>query len=117
MRTLLIAIACIAAAGCRSTADPPSTAPDPLPAIEVQADTELTRQEILRFIPVGTPIDEAQRIMEHNQFECTLEPGVRLYCDRQQSKSFWVAERWQVTLPCEDGKVAGIRVSYGLIGP
>ncbi|MDY6785130.1 MAG: hypothetical protein SW833_21735 [Cyanobacteriota bacterium] len=95
-------------------------------------------QEIQRFIPLGSLVTEAQKIMESNGFVCeyaenstfirgrhdpsapgrirqTIYEGVDyLYCDI--SKGFIVFRRWQATLVHEDSRVTLISVSTGLTG-
>ncbi|MDY6785129.1 MAG: hypothetical protein SW833_21730 [Cyanobacteriota bacterium] len=96
-------------------------------------------QEIQRFIPLGSSVAEAQKIMEDNSFKCDyVEDGtfsrVRynsnapggttrtiyrnvdfLYCD--VSKGFIVSRRWQAALVYEDSQVTFISVSTALTGP
>jgi hypothetical protein len=85
--------------------------------------------QIRGWIPVGTSLSDARRIMEHHHFTCSmmtnssfgdLKGADFLYCDRRDSDSRItpiVVRRWQVALVLSDGRVSDIRVSTGLIGP
>lgn len=96
---------------------------------------EPMKQEILRFVPVGTGVDAARHIMEENRFACDrksnadfmatdqatrtskfLQKKNYLYCDYTQPGFILSADRrWQVALIIEAGKISEIYVSYGLI--
>ena len=81
------------------------------------------------WIPVGTPVADAQRIMEQRHFTCSMRTNSSfgdlkaadfLYCDRRDSDSDItpiVVRRWQVALVLADGKVSAVRLTTGLIGP
>lgn len=71
MRTLLaLAIPCIVA-GCVSA--PLTLAPPPPPDREMKLwyfDHEAMEGEVLKFVPVGTPLEQARKIMTDNGFRC-----------------------------------------------
>jgi hypothetical protein len=85
--------------------------------------------QIQNWIPVGTSLADAQRIMEQHLFICStmtnssfgdLKAADFLYCDRRDSDSRVtpiVTRRWQVALVVADGKISAVRVATGLIGP
>ena len=108
--------------------------------IKFYDDSDLMEQEILRFIPIGSSIEQAKKIMEQNRFKCeymenstfsrvrydenapgrirqTVYPNVDfLYCDI--SKGFLIVERrWQSCIAYEDKKVTMVSVFTGLTGP
>ena len=81
-------------------------------------------EAVLGRVPVGTPIDDAQRFMEREGFTCsrsTNEPFLDrtgldyLYCDRSEGGVTF--RRWQVAVVHRDGKVTEVRASTGLVGP
>jgi hypothetical protein len=81
-------------------------------------------ETILSQIPVGTPVDDAQRFMEREGFKCSRSIGESfgdhkgldyIYCDR--SEGLVVQRRWQVALVHRNGKVIEVLASTGLVGP
>ena len=100
-------------------------------SFHLSADAAQSRQEILKFIPLGSKVQPVKAIMERQGFVCKAGKSERfarflpgkqsahsvadyLYCDREQG--FIVRERWQVFVVHQNGRVADVRVSYGLIG-
>jgi hypothetical protein len=85
--------------------------------------------KIRGWIPVGTSLADARRIMEHHHFTCSIMTNSSfgdlkatnfLYCDRRDSDSRItpiVVRRWQVVLVLSNGSVSDVRVSTGLTGP
>jgi hypothetical protein len=74
-RTPLVAgLLCAAMAGCQSVPMRTSSAPVPEHTIqlfeEVAADREAVRQVVLRHVPPGTPIAQAQAMLEERGFTC-----------------------------------------------
>ena len=81
-------------------------------------------EAVLGQVPVGTPIDDAQRFMEQEGFTCsrsTNKPFLDrtgldyIYCDR--SEGGLTFRRWQVAAVHRDGKVTEVLASTGLVGP
>ena len=80
---------------------------------------------VLGRVPVGTPVDDAQRFMESEGFACSRnvnqEDGVGLdylYCDRSDGGLFsWVSQRWQVSVFHRDGKVIEVKANTWWVGP
>ena len=79
---------------------------------------------ILGHVPIGTPIDDAQRFMEAEGFSCSRQMnstwgdrrGVDyLYCNREEGNSF-VMRRWQIAILHRDGKVTEVLANTGLNG-
>jgi hypothetical protein len=101
------------------------------------ADALTTKEKVLKAIPVGTPLPEAQRIMQARGFSCDLMeqrsfaednpeggrqlhhgPKDFLWCDSgQRWFKFPVTKRWQVTLAHAQGAITSIHVGVGLTGP
>lgn len=87
-----------------------------------------TKQEILKAVPLQTPISDARRMMEKAGFQCEMEENSDfmegkklhknidyLYCDKSQKRL--VSRRWQVAIVVRTNKVQDVYVSTGLIGP
>jgi hypothetical protein len=83
-------------------------------------------EAVLSQVPLGTPVDEAQRFMEREGFKCTRSTNAAwedrkgldyIYCDRSDSANWPVQRRWQVAIVYRDGKVIEILASTGLVGP
>lgn len=81
-------------------------------------------EAVLAKVPVGTPVDDAQRFMEREGFKCSCSTNEQfldrkgldyIYCDR--SVGGIVQRRWQVAVVHKDGKVVEVLASTGLIGP
>jgi hypothetical protein len=113
-RAFLASAALIAMTGCAGTR--PSTRGIEEPPRMVEA--------VLGHAPVGTPIDDAQRFMEREGFDCRRETNAEfldrkgldyIYCDR--SEGGVVRRRWQVALVHRDGQITEVIASTGLVGP
>lgn len=84
---------------------------------------ERMTEVVLKEIPLGTVIDQAQEFIEREGFECTfLNEDIRkgrtiLHCDRSDQVEWPVSRRWQVLLTCDSGKVVEVNVHSGLVGP
>ena len=89
------------------------------PAIHLTEDAEVTTQEILKHIPVGSSIENAERVMLQEGFECSHEldsKGTYLYCDIQKNEKAPVSRRWQIIIRYQESKVRSVSVTTGLIG-
>lgn len=82
-------------------------------------------EAVLSKVPVGTPVDDAQRFMEREGFKCSRSTNAEfldrkgldyIYCDRSEGSGF-VQRRWQVAVVHRDGKVVEVLASTGLVGP
>ncbi len=93
-------------------------------------DTLLMKNEILRFIPIGTSVEQAKKVLKKNGVKSkTLEDSkfsvgsimIRdidyLYCDKSKSGGWMITKRWQFALVYETEKITAVWVSFGLIGP
>ncbi len=86
-------------------------------------DSELTKQEALKHVPLGTDITTARKTMELLGFECTLsskkarvKTGTKplrrkdyLECEHDSLK-FWA--RWEVTMEYEHNKVTAVSAKF-----
>ncbi|MBX3721957.1 MAG: hypothetical protein KF713_08965 [Turneriella sp.] len=96
------------------------------------------RNEIRRFIKVGTPIAAAEKIMTENGFSCRLKKNDDflatdegstdskfiqrknfLYCERTEEGYVTMSpsRRWKAALLNENEKVANVLVSFETIQP
>ena len=93
-------------------------------------DTLLMKNEIIRLIPIGTPVEQARKIItKHGVKVQVLEDSdfsvgsvmMRdidfLYCDKSKSGGWMIEKRWQFALVYEADKITDVWVSFGLIGP
>jgi hypothetical protein len=81
-------------------------------------------EAVLGQIPVGTPIDDAQRFMEREGFACSRKTNAEFldrmgldYVDCDRSEGGIVRRRWQVAVVHRDGKVTEVIARTGLVGP
>jgi hypothetical protein len=82
------------------------------------SDPATFKNQVHHWVPLGTPVAEAQRIMEHHHFQCDpLAPhpenpsgDTTLSC-RKKSGVLSSLGDWQAELIIRDGKVVG----YGYI--
>jgi hypothetical protein len=116
MRVALTAVVLVAvvASGCAGTRSVTRGIEEPPRMVEA----------VLGQVPVGTPVEDAQRFMEQEGFACSREANAEfldrkgldyLYCDR--SEGGIVQRRWQVAVVHRDGKVTEVIASTGLVGP
>jgi hypothetical protein len=69
--------------------------------------------EILRVIPVGSPVADAKRIMEFNDFTCGRQTSDLLKCDQDNSSficDIGLCSNWYVEISLKDGVVASAKV-------
>jgi hypothetical protein len=102
-------------------------------------DPDRMEEEILNYIPIGTPVTDAKFLMEINGFQCqyiwndrysrnrklqgspmlkqTVSPKVDfLSCDIYKGW-FIVSRRWQVAIVHQKSRVTDVSVSTGLLSP
>jgi len=80
---------------------------------------EWTRR-LIDAVPIGVSGDSARAILERNGFRCQLasDAEASLWCDKQSGGRFaTVRRRWQASVALQDGHVAAVRATTGLIGP
>lgn len=116
MRVVLTAVALAAVAGCAGTQSFTRGIEEPPRMVDA----------VLGQIPVGTAVDDAQRFMEREGFDCSRETNAELrdgkmldyiYCDRSDSEGWIVSRRWQVKVVHRDDKVVEVIAHTGLVGP
>src|SRR5262245_40488979 len=114
MRAVVAAAMLAAAAGCTG------------PRSETRGIEEPARmvEAILMHVPIGTPVDDAQRFMEGEGLKCSRTTNGRfgdrdgldyVYCDR--SEGGLVQRRWRMAIGYRDGKVTEVLADTGLVGP
>lgn len=115
MRVALTAVVLVAITGCAGTRSVTRGIEEPPRMVEV----------VLAQVPIGTPVEDAQRFMEREGFACTRSTNAAfldrkgldcIHCDRSEG-SGWVQRRWQVAVVHRDGKVTEVIASTGLVGP
>lgn len=84
--------------------------------------------QIQVWVPLGTSVGDAQRVMEQHDFSCSvmtnssfgdLTNATFLYCDSREANSRLIPtvyQIWKVALVLSDGKVSDVRVNTGLKG-
>jgi hypothetical protein len=77
--------------------------------------------QVQRWVPVGTPVADAMRIMERHGFTCMVVDHGATYldCDYRSSGSMSnpVLVCGHASFPVTDGKVSAVQVSTYLKGP
>jgi hypothetical protein len=75
---------------------------------------------VLKYIPLGTSIEQAKRFMESHDFRCSSEnkdsPCYLIYT-ASKNAGFMMAEVILVTLDYEAGKITDVKVATYLDGP
>jgi len=75
---------------------------------------------VLKYVPLGTSIEEAQKVMASHGFECSPSDNAahpRLVCKASRNIGFMVAEVIRVILYHEEGKITNVEVATYLDGP
>ncbi len=101
------------------------------------ADAEMTKAEVLKHVPLGTPIEQAKSYMEGEGFHCvpiqnqrydddaplqgqsiTRGPADFLWCDSGELMTWEIviSKRWQVVFEDAGGRVSYVAVGVGLTG-
>jgi hypothetical protein len=93
-------------------------------------DEKEAEAQVEKWVPVGTPLVDAQRIMELHRFKCQLERKSKwrnsrdadlIFCSFDESSpgvNASLITRWQVALFLENDKVQSVDVVIiGLSGP
>ncbi len=92
-------------------------------------DNLAMKQAILAHAPIGTEVEHATKLMEHEGFKCSLfanhdftgDGGTRggldfVYCERKDSAGILEVRIWGVALVIADGKVTEVLVRNGIFG-
>jgi hypothetical protein len=101
--------------------------------MELHLDEREMAAEVLKYVQMGMPVDDAKRVMEAQGFKCCYDrdrwaemwydadPAQRgevyLVCSRFKPQpswwaSFFMSDEIKVFLSFKDGKVAAIRVQH-----
>lgn len=114
MRVALTIVLLVAVAGCTGSQSVTLGIEEPARMVEA----------VLSQIPVGTPVEDAERFMEREGFACVHATNADflgrkglnyIYCDRAEGGI--VQRRWQVAVVHNDGRVTEIITSTALFGP
>jgi hypothetical protein len=77
--------------------------------------------QVQRWVPAGTPVADAQRIMEQHGFSClpVTNRESSLDCDYRSTRSLWnpVLVCGHASFRLTDGKVSAVQVNTYLMGP
>jgi hypothetical protein len=77
--------------------------------------------QVQRWVPVGTPVADARRIMERHGFVCMVDDHGATYldCEYRSKGSIWnpVLVCGHASFPVMDGNVSHVHVSTYLKGP
>lgn len=107
----------LALAGCVTL---PSLCP-PRTSMKLHFENEAMRAEILKYLSVGMPIENAKRIMEDSGFKCQegwFSGPAYLHCSAVYgTHHLLIADEIRVRLYHEAGKLSGIRVDCHSVGP
>jgi hypothetical protein len=77
-------------------------------------------------VPVGTPVDDAQRFMEREGFTCSRESNADfrdrkgldyIYCRCDRPLDLFVSRGWMIAIVHRDGKVTEVLANTELTGP
>jgi hypothetical protein len=111
------AAALLLAAGCATADTPPLAENYPVAYLQIQ-----------QWVPLGTTVMDAQKIMRAHGFTCTVTRHAQwgsqsdvdyVYCDQIWSATnsgLIVRRRWQVALFLTDNKVSSMYLATGLLG-
>ena len=113
-----LCLAFIAIAGCCSLNPRDWRAP---PAV-LSGNDEQIRNRLIQLIPVGTPLNEAEQIVQENglssQHSVNPKSGVPcLDCGYTDKRDFWVTWSWTIRIECPDERVTDIRCERFGTGP
>lgn len=114
-----VALAMLACAcGCQTTSLSHNAPPS---GMRMLVDERAMKAEVLAKVPLGTSIENAQRLMEENGFECSRGTDETtgeefLYCDKSVSSSLFAGHRWQIKFWLDAVSVRNVTVSCGAVG-
>jgi hypothetical protein len=114
MRHASIGCLLLLTAGCISSQLQPSAHT----SMKLVYDNAGMKEETLRYLSLGMPIDNASRIMKDSGFDCdtyNLEPD-RIRCHAVYKAQLMTADEIWVELLQKDGKLIDIQVRCQMIG-
>jgi hypothetical protein len=126
----LVALVCIQLfQGCQ-LASPTSSSqlvghPDPLQEeirnqpVEGQTNglSTVSPAPVLKYVPLGSSIEEAKKVMESHGFDCSGSDEDALVCKASRNRGLMMAEVIRVILYHEAGKITNVKVGTYLDGP
>ena len=115
MRVVLMALMLAAFAGCINLQSVTRDINEKPRMIEV----------VSSIVPIDTPVDEAQRFMEREGFQCTRETNANFldregldYISCKRVDGFGLVTRqWRIAVVHRDGKVVEVLAERWLLGP
>jgi len=96
------------------------------PTLAPASSKDQMRSSVEALVPVGTAVAVAQEKMVREGFGCEVkrdasfdgrEKGDFLYCVRSDGAGASVQRRWQIAFALQNGRVAGVALNQGLVGP
>ena len=114
-RLVVAALSLLAAAGCLSSFQRSTHT-----SMKLYFNDDQMREEVLRYLSIGMPIENARRIMQDSGFDCdTFWSRSEYVCDIwYEPKLFsWVNDKICVKLHHSDGKLTDVVVECSTIGP
>jgi hypothetical protein len=103
----------------------------PTPPMGLSLDTQEMKAEVLRHVGIGTPVEQAKKVMESHGFECRYdndlrevfaadgpaEAGIYLICSKSKPQERWLdnlfmSDEIEVYFSFKDGKVSDVRVEH-----
>lgn len=110
---MFLAVLCVVT-GCRSSHNSASG------PVTLHEDDVSTKQEVLRHIPIGSSVDDAQALMEKSGCTCAKysdEDGRYLYCYHEKSVKLTYGRIWKIFFYYNnDGVITKVSVTTGLVG-
>jgi hypothetical protein len=113
MRIVLLVVMLVAFAGCMHLQSVTRNVDEAPRMIEV----------VSSIVPIGTPVDEAQRFMEREGFKCKREQNAGflerkgldyIYCER--TSGFGFTRDWRVAVVHRNGKVVEVLANTWING-
>jgi hypothetical protein len=94
-------------------------------SMELRAgDNDQMRTEILRFVPIGTPADQATAVMQSQGFHVAIGnshnhlDGELAFCTTVRDSLFSLVDcHVTITMTCEGGNIVAVKVEHVLVGP
>ena len=96
------------------------------PVLAHDLSLDQMRSAIEQLVPMNTDVEVARKTMEKEAFVCEVKlnmswnggpKGPFLWCDRREDAGASTIRRWNIAFPLNGQKIAGVRLSEGLIGP
>jgi hypothetical protein len=82
-------------------------------------DNEAMRAEVLRYLSIGMPIDNAKRIMQDSGFTCKDSQFTTpyLHCSAVYSSGLLISDEIHIFMRDESGRISTIEVDCHSVGP